>query len=91
MSASTFSGVKRLWKSDIVLLPVLKADSGATVVEGSAKTSRDIFESVGYSIKLLFHQESMSKVSVLGIVFLFKYVSSLEGTSVIEDALLLKC
>jgi hypothetical protein len=27
MSASTFSGVKQLRKSDIVLLPVLKADS----------------------------------------------------------------
>jgi hypothetical protein len=91
MSALTFCGVKRLRKSDIVLLPVLKADSDATVEAGTAKTSRAIFESVGYSLELLFHQDSMSTVSNLGIVFFFKYVSSSEGTSVIEDALLLKC
>jgi len=67
INASTFFGVNRLLKSDIILLPILKADSDVTVDAGTAKTSRAIWERVGYSTELLFHQASMSKVSLQGI------------------------
>ena len=42
INASTFFGVNRLLKYDIILLPILKADSDVTVDAGTAKTSRAI-------------------------------------------------
>ena len=75
INASTFFGVNRLLKSNIILLPILKADSDVTVDAGTTKTSRAIWERLGYSTELLFHQASMRKSGILNWVTQLKWSS----------------
>jgi hypothetical protein len=50
----------------------------------------ELRESVGYSDEFLFHQASISKDLLRGILVFAKYISSSEG-KLVEDVLLLKC
>jgi hypothetical protein len=64
IKASTVAGVNQLRKSDIVLDPVLKADSDAIVDAGIANMSLTMRFRVGYSVEFIYHHARMLNLSL---------------------------
>jgi len=66
---------------------MLNADSDATDEAGTTRISLAIRDRIGYSRELLLHQARTSKWPLRGMVGLAKYVSSSEGSPLVEVAL----